>query len=151
MMDDRSDGIILVMGVMGAGKSHFVNLLRGQSVVDGHLMISETQKCEAVQILIDEDEKRSITVVDTPGFLDTRRGQAEIVAEITDYLAAQNLSGLPHNKMTDASQGHLHLLRKIVGDDAFTNVILFTTMWNTFCNEDRQRALQREQELIGNF
>ncbi|KAH7461604.1 hypothetical protein BFJ63_vAg20020 [Fusarium oxysporum f. sp. narcissi] len=53
--------------------------------------------------------------------------------------------------MTDASQGHLHLLRKIVGDDAFTNVILFTTMWNTFCNEDRQRALQREQELIGNF
>ncbi|RKK10751.1 hypothetical protein BFJ66_g15496 [Fusarium oxysporum f. sp. cepae] len=141
-MDDRSDGIILVMGVMGAGKSHFVNLLRGQSVVDGHLMISETQKCEAVQILIDEDEKRSITVVDTPGFLDTRRGQAEIVAEITDYLAAQNLSGLPR---------HLHLLRKIVGDDAFTNVILFTTMWNTFCNEDRQRALQREQELIGNF
>ncbi|KAI3570911.1 hypothetical protein IWW34DRAFT_640222 [Fusarium oxysporum f. sp. albedinis] len=94
-MDDRSDGIILVMGVMGAGKSHFVILLRGQSVVDGHLMISETQKFEAVQILIDEDEKRSITVVDTPGFLDTRRGQAEIVAEITDYLAAQKLSDLP--------------------------------------------------------
>ncbi|KAJ0129284.1 5-methylthioadenosine/S-adenosylhomocysteine deaminase [Fusarium oxysporum f. sp. albedinis] len=61
------------------------------------------------------------------------------------------LHKITDNKMTDASQGHLHLLRKIVGDDAFTNVILFTTMWNTFCNEDRQRALQREQELIGNF
>ncbi|RYC78378.1 hypothetical protein BFJ63_vAg18748 [Fusarium oxysporum f. sp. narcissi] len=53
--------------------------------------------------------------------------------------------------MTDASQGHLHLLRKIVGGDAFTNVILITTMWNTLRSEDRQRALQREQELIGNF
>lgn len=45
--------------------------------------------------------------------------------------------------MTDASQGQLHLLRKIVGDDAFTNVILITTMWNTLRSEDRQRALQR--------
>jgi hypothetical protein len=123
---------------------------------------AETQKCQAVQIFLDEDEKRSITVVDTPGFGDTLRGQAEIVAEITDYLAAQHLSGMPlrgilylhkitDNKMTDASQGHLHLLRKIVGDDAFTNVILVTTMWNTLRREDRQRALQREQELIDNF
>ncbi|KAM0543977.1 hypothetical protein ACHAPJ_012072 [Fusarium lateritium] len=164
-MDDRSDGIILVMGVTGAGKSYFVNQLKSESAVEGHSLYSETQKCQAVQIFLDDeddDEKRSITVVDTPGFGDTLRGEAEIVAEITDYLAAQHLSGLPlrgilylhkitDNKITAASQEHLYLLRKIVGDDALTNVVLVTTMWNILRREDRQRALQREQQLIDNF
>jgi hypothetical protein len=125
----------------------------------------ETQKCQAVQIFLDDeddDEKRSITVVDTPGFDDTLRSEAEIVAEITDYLAAQHLTGLPlrgilylhkitDNKITASSQEHLYLLRKIIGDSALTNVILVTTMWNILRREDRQRALQREQELIDNF
>ena len=55
----------------------------------------ETQGCQAVQIFLDKDDMRSITVVDTPGFDDTERPHAEILAEITDYLAAQHLSGLP--------------------------------------------------------
>ncbi|CAJ0550085.1 Ff.00g100150.m01.CDS01 [Fusarium sp. VM40] len=165
IMDDRTDGVILVMGVTGAGKSYFINQLKSDSAVEGHSMYSETRKCQAVQIFLDDednDEKRSITVVDTPGFDDTLRGEAEIVAEITDYLAAQHLSGLPlrgilylhkitDNRITASSQEHLFLLRKIIGDSALTNVILVTTMWNILRLEDRQRALQREQELIDGF
>ncbi|KAH6950201.1 hypothetical protein HG530_001374 [Fusarium avenaceum] len=165
MMDDRSDGIILVMGVTGAGKSYFINQLKSESAVEGHSLYSETQKCQAVQIFLDDeddDEKRSITVIDTPGFDDTLRDKAEIVAEIADYLAAQHLTGLPlrgilylhkitENRITASSQEHLYLLRKIIGDSALTNVILVTTMWNVLRREDRQRALQREQELIDNF
>ncbi|RFN49026.1 triacylglycerol lipase ii precursor [Fusarium flagelliforme] len=162
-MADPSDGVILVMGVTGAGKSYFLNRLKRQSVREGHSLYSETRACQAVEIILDDgDQKRSITVVDTPGFDDTERSQAEILAEITDYLTAQHLSGLPlrgilylhkitENRMTRTSQNYLRLLQTIVGDDALKNVILVTTMWNTLRPEDRKRAVRREQELLNNF
>ncbi|RGP77159.1 aat family amino acid transporter [Fusarium longipes] len=63
----------------------------------------ETRQCQAVEIILDdEDEKRSITVVDTPGFDDTERSQADILAEITNYLTAQ-LTEVPRNSGPGAS------------------------------------------------
>ncbi|KAH7127553.1 P-loop containing nucleoside triphosphate hydrolase protein [Dactylonectria macrodidyma] len=162
-MDDSSEGVILVMGVTGAGKSYFLNQLKSQSVQEGHSLFAETQGCQAVQIFLDdEDEKRSITVVDTPGFDDTERPQAEILAEITDYLAAQHISGLPlrgilylhkitENRMTGTSRTYLKLLEDLVGDDALKNVILVTSMWNMLRPQDRRVAVQREQQLLDNF
>ncbi|KAF5656549.1 P-loop containing protein [Fusarium heterosporum] len=160
--DDFNDGIILVMGVTGAGKSYLLNQLKSQSVREGHSLYSETRQCQAVHIPLDDIQRRSITVIDTPGFDDTERSQAEILAEITDYLAAQHISGLPlrgilylhkitENRMTKTFQNHLQLLQKIVGDEALKNVILVTTMWNTLRPEDRSRANQREQELLNDF
>ncbi|GKU08218.1 unnamed protein product, partial [Fusarium langsethiae] len=162
-MDDLSHGVILVMGVTGVGKSYFLNQLKRQSVKEGHSLFSETRECQAVEIILDdEDQKRSITVVDTPGFDDTERSQAEILTEITDYLVAQHMSGLPlrgilylHNitekRMTRTSQDYIQLLQDIVGDDALKNVILVTTMWNTLRPEDRKGAVNREQELLNTF
>ncbi|QPC70664.1 hypothetical protein HYE68_001416 [Fusarium pseudograminearum] len=162
-MDDQSEGVIIVMGVTGAGKSYFLNQLKRHSVEEGHSLFSETRECQAVEIILDdEDQRRSITIVDTPGFDDTERSQAEILAEITDYLAAQHLSGLPlrgilylhkitENRMTKTSQHYLQLLQDIVGDEALKNVILVTTMWNTLRSEDRRGAVNREQELLNNF
>ncbi|KAM0194696.1 hypothetical protein ACHAPI_006993 [Fusarium lateritium] len=150
------------MGITGAGKSYFLNQLKSQSVKEGHSLHSETQQCQAVQLFLDEGERRSITVVDTPGFDDTERSQTEVLAEITDYLAAQHISGLPlrgilylhkitENRMTKTFKNHLQLLQKIVGDDALKNVALVTTMWNTLRPEDLRRANQREQELLNDF
>jgi putative ribosome biogenesis GTPase RsgA len=42
IMDDRNDGIILVMGVTGAGKSYFINQLKSESAVEGHSLYSGT-------------------------------------------------------------------------------------------------------------
>ena len=39
-MDISSEGIIMVMGVTGAGKSHFVNQLKDHSVKEGHSLRS---------------------------------------------------------------------------------------------------------------
>ncbi|KAF9869947.1 hypothetical protein CkaCkLH20_12556 [Colletotrichum karsti] len=161
-MDDSNEGVILVMGVTGAGKSYFLNQLKSQCVKEGHSLSSETQGCQAVQIYLDGDESRSITVVDTPGFDDTERSSDEILVEITNYLAAQHASGLPlrgilylhritDNRMTNTSKSYLRLLESLVGDDALRNVILVTTMWNMLRPEDRRRGLQREQELLDNF
>ncbi|RSL93976.1 hypothetical protein CEP52_012941 [Fusarium oligoseptatum] len=103
---------------------------------------SETQRCQAVQIFFDDEQKQSITVVDTPGFDDTYRSQGEILAEISEFLAAQ---------MTGSSMTSLRLLRSLVGDEALGNVIFVTNMWNKLRDEDRGEALRREQELIDEF
>lgn len=42
-MDDGSNGVILVMGVTGAGKSYFINQLKSQSTDEGHSLYSGIQ------------------------------------------------------------------------------------------------------------
>jgi type II secretory ATPase GspE/PulE/Tfp pilus assembly ATPase PilB-like protein len=39
-MDDQSDGVILVMGVTGSGKSYFLNQLKRHSAKEGHSLFS---------------------------------------------------------------------------------------------------------------
>ncbi|KAJ3466137.1 hypothetical protein MRS44_006795 [Fusarium solani] len=169
-----NEGIILVLGVTGSGKSYFLNKLKSHSVQEGHGLQSETAQCQAVQIFLDDDDhdddhddgegerRRSITVVDTPGFDDTNRPQGEILAEITEFLATQHELGVPlrgvlylhkitDNKMTGSSLTYLNLLRSLVGEDALGNVVLVTNMWNKLRDEDRGQALRREQELVNNY
>ncbi|KAF5008344.1 hypothetical protein FDECE_5387 [Fusarium decemcellulare] len=160
--DNSSEGIILVLGVTGAGKSYFLNRLKDHSAKEGHSLRSETSECQAVQIYLDEDRKRSITVVDTPGFDDTERPHTDVLAEITDFLTAQHSSGVPlrgilylhkitDNKMTGSSMTYLRLFESLVGEDALQNVILVTTMWNRVRDEYRSDALRHEQELLDDF
>ncbi|KAH7146868.1 P-loop containing nucleoside triphosphate hydrolase protein [Dactylonectria estremocensis] len=160
--DFSSEGIILVLGVTGAGKSYFLNQLKSHSVEEGHSLRSETTQCNAVQIFLDYEEKRSITVVDTPGFDDTTRPHGEVLAEITEFLAAQHTLGVPlrgllylhkitDNRMTGSSITYLRLLESLVGDHALENLILVTTMWNKLRDEDRGQALRHEQELLDDY
>lgn len=164
-MDDDElsrEGVVLVMGVTGAGKSYFLNRLKSNCVQEGHSLRSETTKCQAVQIVLDDSEKRSISVVDTPGFDDTERSQGEVLSKITEFLTAQHALGIPlrgilylhkitDNKMTGSSVAYLKLFRSLCGDHALKNVILVTTMWNKVRDEDHREALRHEQELLNDF
>lgn len=160
--DFSNEGIILLLGVTGAGKSFFLNQLKQGSAVEGHTLHSETSECSAVRIFLDDEKERTITVVDTPGFDDTEKPAGEVLAEITSFLAAQHSVGMPlrgvlylhkisDNRMTGSSMKYLRLLKSLVGDDALQNVIFVTTMWNKLRDEDKVEALRREQELINDF
>ncbi|KAL6353612.1 hypothetical protein LRP88_14110 [Fusarium phalaenopsidis] len=160
--DFSNEGIILVLGVTGSGKSYFLNRLKSHSVKEGHGLQSETAECQAVQILLDDEEKRSITVVDTPGFDDTTRPHGEILTEITEFLATQHALGVPlrgvlylhkitDNRMTGSSLTYLNLLQSLVGEEALENLVLVTSMWNMLRDENRGQAIQREQDLIDNY
>ncbi|KAF5003060.1 hypothetical protein FDECE_10371 [Fusarium decemcellulare] len=160
--DLSNEGIILVLGVTGAGKSYFLNQLKKHSTQEGHGLHSQTTRCQAVRIFLDDEDKRSITVVDTPGFDDTTRSRGEILAEITEYLAAQHALRVPlrgvlylhkitDNRMTGSSLTYLRLLQSLVGDDALQNVVLVTNMWNKLRDEDVGQAYKREQDLIDNY
>ncbi|KAJ4327230.1 hypothetical protein N0V84_002360 [Fusarium piperis] len=161
-LDFSNEGMILVLGVTGSGKSYFLNQLKSHSVQEGRGLQSETTECQAVQILLDDEQKRSITVVDTPGFDDTTRPHGEILTEITEFLTTQHVLGIPlrgvlylhkitDNRMTGSSLTYLNLLQSLLGEEALENLILVTSMWNMLRDENLGQALQREQELIDNY
>ncbi|KAL2691414.1 hypothetical protein Neosp_001799 [[Neocosmospora] mangrovei] len=160
--DFTNEGLILLLGVTGSGKTYFLNKLKRHSVKEGHGLRSETTQCNPVQIFLDEEGNRSITVVDTPGFDDTSRPEGEILAEIVGFLATQHALGVPlrgvlylHKitdiRMTGSSLTYLNLFRSLVGEDALENVVLVTSMWNRLRDEDRSQGLQREQELLDTY
>ncbi|EEU42228.1 uncharacterized protein NECHADRAFT_6950, partial [Fusarium vanettenii 77-13-4] len=155
--------VILVMGPTGAGKSYFINKLKRGGAQVGHSLRSETAGCQGVNIEFGSAENaRVITVVDTPGFDDTHRSSAEVLSEITEYLATQHAMGIPtkgvlylhrilDNRMSGSAMTSLNLFQDIVGDSALKNVILVTTMWNKLRAEDIAEADRREQELLDDF
>ncbi|KAK4227137.1 P-loop containing nucleoside triphosphate hydrolase protein [Podospora fimiseda] len=180
-----NEGVILVLGVTGAGKSYFINQLKTRgpvTVAEGHSLTSETERCQAVQLVLDDDDDddfedyddddkgyggyddgpRKITIVDTPGFDDTHRPDAEVFAEISEYMAIQHASGVPlkgvlylHRitdiRMTGSAGTYLKILQQLIGEEALKNTILVTTMWNLLRDEAQRTGLNRQQELIDEF
>ncbi|KAK4159912.1 P-loop containing nucleoside triphosphate hydrolase protein [Cladorrhinum sp. PSN259] len=155
-MDTDGDGeasIILVMGMTGSGKSRFVNFLKPGATVEGSTLRSETSECQIVPIRVGRE---LVYVVDTPGFDDTDRSDAEVLDDITRFLAAQYESGVKLrgiiflHRITDVRmQGsaltHFHIFEELCGEEALGNVILLTTRWDELDHIDTGR--RRQQEL----
>lgn len=115
-------------------------------------------------MFLDEEEQFSVTVVDTPGFDDTWRSDAEILAEITEYLATQYALKIPlkgiiylhpiyENRMKGSARKYFEMFRLLCGDQALKNVMLVTTRWDTVGRAPDQigEALRREQDLLDNW
>jgi len=97
-------------------------------------------------------------VVDTPGFGDSHRTDAEVLATISDFLAAQYASGFrlsgiiwlhPINEIRMRSRDSLLMFQELCGEDALGNVTLLTTRWDIV--EDEGIGARRERELRRDF
>jgi hypothetical protein len=97
-----------------------------------------------------------VTVVDCPGFDDTRRSDSDILEEIANLLALQYILGvkligvlylhrITDNRMQGSARKSLEMFTKLVGDAALPNVVLVTTMWGLV--NDKDEANQRYDEL----
>ncbi|KAM6490514.1 hypothetical protein JOM56_013857 [Amanita muscaria] len=73
--------LIAIMGLTGTGKTSFVNVASGSSLVVGGGLQSSTS-----QIQLSSD--RNVTLIDTPGFDDTERSDTEILNSIASHLAS---------------------------------------------------------------
>ena len=74
-----------LFGLTGSGKTSFVNLASGSNMTVGHGVDACTDVVE--RSLPFQLEGRQITLVDTPGFDDTTKSDAEILKIISEYLA----------------------------------------------------------------
>ncbi|KAI5802946.1 P-loop containing nucleoside triphosphate hydrolase protein [Geopyxis carbonaria] len=149
--------MILVMGVTGAGKSYFVNKVSSrEEVVVGHNLRSCTKDCQPVEAKI---LGTPTVLVDTPGFSDTTRTDADILLEISRILSAQYQLGLKlkgiiflhritDNRFDRSAFKTLDILQKICGEKALSCVSLVTTNWH---DVDQELGVRRESQLRDQF
>ncbi|KAK0658306.1 hypothetical protein QBC41DRAFT_207899, partial [Cercophora samala] len=155
-------GMVLAMGVTGSGKSAFVNLLKAGSGKVGKDLLSAPQQPQAVKLTFDRKPRRSVTVVDTPGFTDTQPADATTLMEVLRYLSIQYTLEIPlkgilyfhpiHEplKSNSATHDYLQMLPSLCkGPVALENVIIVTTRWEEVAN--RATGIRREQELIDTY
>ncbi|KKA23966.1 hypothetical protein T310_2007 [Rasamsonia emersonii CBS 393.64] len=145
--------LIAVFGMPGTGKSSFIGKVTGTEVKIGHGLHSCTFEIQEVPCRIGD---RDVTLVDTPGFGDTERSEAEILQRIASWLMDRYeentyltgviyLHRISDPRMTESSLRNLTMLRKLCGTRHLSHVILATTMWDKVSEEEGSR---REAELV---
>ncbi|TCD63556.1 hypothetical protein EIP91_005227 [Steccherinum ochraceum] len=153
-MSESNDSLLVaVMGATGAGKSTFINLASGSDLKVGYGLESCTADVEVSSSLVLDG--RLVTLIDTPGFDDTQKSEAEILRLIADFLAATYEGGRKLNgiifvhrisdyRMGGVARKNFRLFRKLCGDDALKNVAIVTNMWGDVTEDV---GAQREKEL----
>jgi len=171
---------IAVMGVTGSGKSNFIkHATNSERVQVGHGMQSckyffpispgknttsprrfsdlmafiGTEEIQQYQFELDGGP---VLLFDTPGFDDTYRLDADILAELAEtfsalYKSKLKLAGIIYvhritdNRMTNTLLRNLSVIRNLCGEDPLKNVTLLTTFWD---KEDFKTAKKREEEMV---
>ncbi|KAK6542556.1 hypothetical protein TWF694_006504 [Orbilia ellipsospora] len=134
---NKSDIVIAVMGVTGAGKSTFINLLVEESLKIGHGL----QSCTSEVGVYDFNYGGSrVFLVDTPGFDDTNRSDSEILKDVAFWLAAAysnkaKLAGIIYLhrisdvRMQGSALRNLRMFKQLCGQNNLDSVVLVTTHW----------------------
>lgn len=168
---------VAVMGVTGAGKSTFIRAASSLDTIPvghgltscvlldcpcnerGSLRILGTTNVTPYSFMYEGFE---VILIDTPGFDDTFKSEADVLKEIASWLektyrdpAHIKLSGviymhaLDDRKMSGSSLRNLKMFRQLCGDQSMQNVIMVTSGWDKMIKSgDEDLALQKEDELI---
>ncbi|KAK7032289.1 hypothetical protein VNI00_013248 [Paramarasmius palmivorus] len=151
--NDR-EAVIAVMGATGSGKTTFINAASGGSLRVGRGLQSCTSSVQLSPPF--ELQGRQITLIDTPGFDDTNKSDADILKMIAAFLATmyehnQTLAGVIYlHRISDfrvggISRRNFKMFRELCGDSTLKNVVIVTNMWGEV-GKDVGEA--REAELI---
>ncbi|KIM24360.1 hypothetical protein M408DRAFT_57700, partial [Serendipita vermifera MAFF 305830] len=127
-----------VMGPTGSGKSSFINLVSGSNLRVGQDLESCTDEVETA--LPFQLEGRRVVLVDTPGFDDTSKSDADVLRLVSHYLVTSYESGkkfagiLYFHRISDFRMGgisrrNFQVFRELCGDDTLANVVIVTNMW----------------------
>lgn len=101
-------------------------------------------------------DKRHIWLLDTPGFDDTYRSDADVLSTIVSAIIAtgmaRKIAGIIYLhpitdvRMTGSAQRYITLLKALCGESAYPYVTLATTMWDHVSQRDGT-LVQRESQL----
>ncbi|KAF8811582.1 hypothetical protein BYT27DRAFT_6442621 [Phlegmacium glaucopus] len=147
------------MGPTGSGKSTFIKFATGFDTGVGHDLESCTSEINIVKLSVPELADGDVVFVDTPGFDDTHKSDADILKMVADWLKATYekdilLSGLLYfhrisdNRMAGTPLKNLRMFEELCGKNAFHNVILTTTMWDEV---EEETGFLRENELKSKY
>lgn len=99
---------------------------------------------------------KKIFLVDTPGFDDTERSDAVVLADVADWLAEAfhagikisgiiYLSRISDNRVSSSAKKSLLIFRKLLGQPNYSSVVIVTTHWDLV---HPAAGAKRESELI---
>ena len=172
---DSNPILIAVLGVTGAGKTTFISKSTGRedleigygiescSVFDPWVVMATntrvigTQDISVSTLTIDD---KKVTLIDTPGFDDTYRSDADVLEGIAEFLSGTYASGMlltgvillqpvTGNRAQGSEKRRLKLFEKICGPDAYSHVVIATTMWSDLANRSTgERQVQQRKELF---
>ncbi|KAH7381559.1 P-loop containing nucleoside triphosphate hydrolase protein, partial [Pyrenochaeta sp. MPI-SDFR-AT-0127] len=146
--------VIAVMGVTGVGKSSFIKLVTGdESIKVGQSLVSETATVNTYKF---RHKDRTIILVDTPGFDDTHRKDADVLKQLatwfeTTYKSGTKLSGIIYlhritdDRMRGSSLRSMRMFRQLCGESFYQNLLLGTTCWSLISEDVGSK---REKELM---
>ncbi|KAK1835659.1 hypothetical protein QBC39DRAFT_368161 [Podospora conica] len=155
-------GYILVMGMTGSGKTTFISRLTGPhtDVGVGHSLSSSTIDATAYPVLSPHPPHRPLFLIDTPGFDDTTRSDASVLATIASTLLALHRARRPVlgiivlHRITDvrlagSAVKTFRVLQRLCGPANYDRVVLATTMWSdaSFSAAGREAAAARQRRL----
>ncbi|KAI5989617.1 P-loop containing nucleoside triphosphate hydrolase protein [Pisolithus orientalis] len=154
MASQGRESRVIIMGSTGAGKSEFANCASGSSdfLVGRSLSSCTTEVCTSKPFPVDG---KIVTVIDTPGFDDTRRGDAGVLSSIAAYLSKSYEQGIKLTgviflcritdiRMAGTAQRTFRIFRELCGESTFGHVLIVTNMWE---KEKLEVGERREQEL----
>ncbi|KAK0720829.1 P-loop containing nucleoside triphosphate hydrolase protein [Lasiosphaeris hirsuta] len=132
---------LAVFGMTGAGKTSFVTLATGSDFKIGHDGSSCTKN---VQIAVKPlGDGRTVALYDTPGFDDSEHEDEQIFEDLAKWLATSEKVGkrlngvifmqpITNARIADSERQKLQLFKQIVGRQYYHQVVIVTTMWDTF-------------------
>ncbi|KAI1349338.1 hypothetical protein F5Y01DRAFT_327531 [Xylaria sp. FL0043] len=163
-----NDRFILVMGMTGSGKSTFVARATGRRVRIGHDLFSCTQSISIFDFV--DEQSRRVYLIDTPGFDDTSRSDAETLDRLGSYLSASYGAGIRIDgviflqritdvRMAGSGVRNLAMLRAMCDLPSYARFAIVTTMWPESEHHRRDRgllaaredALYREERYFGSL
>ncbi|KAH7906244.1 P-loop containing nucleoside triphosphate hydrolase protein [Hygrophoropsis aurantiaca] len=161
LKDGRKDDIVIpIMGIIGVGKSSFINTAIGRDVTPvGHDLKSCTAQIVHAIVPYPLDPNRRVVLVDTPGFDDTDADDSEILRRVAEWLAHSHSDGMKlagiiylheisQTRMLKSARKNLLMFKKLCGDDACKNIILATTKWGEV---EEAAGVSREGQLKNTF
>ncbi|KAJ8502984.1 hypothetical protein ONZ45_g11263 [Pleurotus djamor] len=154
-----TDKIIVVMGPTGAGKSTLINTALGRMGAKvSDQLDSCTHDIQAYRCSNPYNGEQDIVLVDTPGFDDTYRSDADILQSIADWLNSTYqrrilvsgilyLHRLSDNRFAGAPLRNLNVFNHLCGSNALKNVVLVTTMGDDLELSVKNQRLRELQDI----
>ncbi|XP_030285679.1 GTPase IMAP family member 7-like isoform X1 [Sparus aurata] len=139
---------IVILGKTGAGKSSLANTICGKKLFKpDDTFNSGTKKCQAKT---ESANGRSITLIDTPGFIDTDRSEEELTPEIVSCIT--ECAPGPHaflivlkvEKFTKQEEDVINQIRNHFSEDVFK----YATV--VFTHGDQLSEVQTTEEFVRN-
>jgi hypothetical protein len=145
--------VVLVIGLTGAGKTTFVNLITGGKNEVGRDLSSCTRTCTVSSAIIDGID---VDFVDTPGYEDPDTSDAQVLIDLVGWIgenlkgkrpitAALYLHSIQHNRVYESALRNFTMFSELIGSENMKNVGLVSTHWNTVPLQDGET---RELYLI---